>query len=88
MGHTTLAFAPLALAVWLELKPEVLKHRQTHGVWIPTGKPVGADTLTTEEFEQLPLDERVAVLREHRPGYWSKQGPPAGPRSRAWRRER
>jgi hypothetical protein len=71
-----------AMAVWLELKPEVLKHRQTHGVWIPTGKPVRADTLTTEEFDQLPLEKRIAVLREHRPGSWSMHGPPPGSRMR------
>jgi hypothetical protein len=71
---------PFAMAVWLELKPEVLKHRQTHAVWIPTGDPVRAETLTMEEFERLPLEERVAVLREHRPGYWSKHGPPSGAR--------
>jgi hypothetical protein len=75
------------MPVWLEMKPYVLQYRQRHSVWIPTGKPVRTDTLTTEQFEQLPLDERIAVLREHRPGYWSKHGPPSGVRTRAGRRE-
>jgi hypothetical protein len=66
-----------AVAVWLELKSEMHKHSQIHGVWIPTGEPARADMLTTEEFDQLPLGERIAVLREHRPGYWSKHGPPS-----------
>jgi hypothetical protein len=44
---------------------------------MPTGEPVRPDTLTPEEFEQLPLDERIAILRENRAGYWSKLGPPA-----------
>jgi hypothetical protein len=46
---------------------------------------VRANTLTLEEFEQLPLDERIAVLREHRPGYCSRFGPPQT-RTRAGRR--
>jgi hypothetical protein len=76
---------PFAVAVWLEMKPDVLKHRQTHGVWISTGDPVRADTLTPEEFSRLPVEERIAVLREHRPGYWSKHGRPSASRTRAKR---
>jgi hypothetical protein len=79
---------PFAMAVCLESKPYLLKHRQTHDVWIHTGEPVRADALTAEEFERLPLDERIAVLREHRPGYWSKHGPPSEGRTRSGRRER
>jgi hypothetical protein len=79
---------PFALAVWLELKPFVLQHRQTHGTWISTGKRASADTLTPEEFDRLPLAERVAVLREHRPGYWSKHGPLSRSRRQGKRRER
>jgi hypothetical protein len=70
--HTGLR--PVALGVWHEWKPSVLKHRQTLGEWISTGAPVRAETITMEEFQALPLDERVAILRQHRPGYWSKIG--------------
>jgi hypothetical protein len=79
---------PFALAVWLGWKPDILAHRRRHGVWVPTGDPVRAEMLTPEEFERLPLAERIDVLREHRPGYWSKHGPPARSRSRVGRRER
>jgi hypothetical protein len=81
-GHREyhVSIRPYAMAVWLEWKSDILKHRQSHGVWIPTGESVQADTLTPEEFDMLPVEERIAVLREHRPGYWSKHGPPSGAR--------
>jgi hypothetical protein len=74
-GHREyhVSLRPYAMAAWLELKPGVLQHRETHGVWIPNGTFVRADTLPPEAFDQLPLGEQIAILREHRPGYWSKQ---------------
>jgi hypothetical protein len=70
------------MEVWLDWKPDILRHRRTHGVWVPTGEPVRFETLTPEELDQLPIEERIAVLREHRPGYWSKLGPPTSAQTR------
>ena len=83
-GHTAY-YAGLrtqAMAIWLAMKPGLLEHVRTYGVWVPIGDPVRADKLTLEEFERLPLAERVAVLREHRPGYSSKLGREACPERR------
>jgi hypothetical protein len=73
---------PFAMAVWLDWKPGILSHRRTHSVWMPTGEPVRFETLTPEELDQLPVNERIAVLREHRTGYWSKLGPASAVRCR------
>ena len=69
-GHRTypIALRPFSLAVWLEWKPDIVKHRETHGVWAPIGEPKRAETITIEEFNRLPLSERSAILRDHRPG--------------------
>jgi hypothetical protein len=63
------------------LEPGILSYRRTHGLRVPTGEPVRSAKLTTEEFDQLPVNVRVAVLREHRPGYWSKLGRQSAPRT-------
>jgi hypothetical protein len=70
----------VSMAVWLDWKPDIVRHRRTHGVWVPTGEPVRAEILTPDEFDHLPIEERIAVLREHRGGYWSKLGPASAAR--------
>jgi hypothetical protein len=55
------------MTVWLEWRPDILEQRRTRGVWISTGESM----ITPEEFDRPLLSERIAVLREHRPGYRS-----------------
>jgi hypothetical protein len=71
-GHTEyhVGLRPQAMAYWLHVKPEMLRHRRTHGVWVWDEPPLD---MTVEEFAQLPVAEKVAVLRQPGRGHWSKE---------------
>ena len=78
-GHTEyrIGLRPLAMTIWLEWKPNILKHRRTHGRWIYTDPPTRLASLPPEQYSQLPPEEMMELLREanQRRGYWSKLGP-------------
>jgi hypothetical protein len=40
------------------------------------------DKIRLDEFKGLPLNERGAIVREQRTGYWSKLGPKSAVRMR------
>jgi hypothetical protein len=58
-----------ALAVWLTMKPDILDHERTHGRWLTVVPAPGNEAATPEEFDQLPLPERIRLLRS--PCLWS-----------------
>jgi hypothetical protein len=74
-GHTDYhtALRPAAMACWLAIKPKIREHQRSHGQWIWDDPPRRLDTMTMEEFEQLPTEQKVAALREQRRGHWSKK---------------
>jgi hypothetical protein len=73
-----------AMAVWLAMKPDILGRERTLGRWFSAGPAPGDEAPTPAEFDGLPLEERIRVLRSQAtwPGYSSKIGPESTSRRR------
>jgi hypothetical protein len=85
-GHTGYhaGLRPQAMAVWLAMKPDIQDLERTHERWISLKPAPGDEAPTPGEFDNLPLEERIRVLRSQatRPGYWPKIGPESTSRRR------
>jgi hypothetical protein len=85
-GHTGYhaGLRPVAMAIWLTLKPDILERERAHGRWISHEPAPGDEAPTPAEFDQLPLEERIPVLRSQTtwPGYWSRFVPESTSRLR------
>ena len=75
-GHTAyhVGLRTEAMAVWNTMKPDILEHERTHGRWISIEPAPGNQAPSPEEFDALPLAERIHILRSPNlfPGFWSK----------------
>jgi hypothetical protein len=75
-GHTEyhVGLRPFAMAMWLEMKPGILAHRETHGDWIWDEPPTRGETMPREEFDKLDVREqnRLRLEARQRRGHWSK----------------
>jgi hypothetical protein len=77
-GHTAyrVGLRPQAMAVWLTMKPDILEYERSRGRRITPNPPPGVAP-TSEEFDELPIAEKIQILRSPNllPGCWSKLGP-------------
>jgi hypothetical protein len=62
-----------AMAVWLAWKPHLLEQWRTQRIWT-WKEPPRLLTMPPEDFDRLPMDEQIALLREPGQGHWSKAG--------------
>jgi hypothetical protein len=75
---------PFAMPIWLDMKPDILRHRRTHGHWVETGPEPRLFAMSAEEWRGLQYSELLRLYLEaiQRPGYWSRLGPGSAPKCR------